>query len=36
MLDRGRVELVSADAFARMLPDVPIPSLPFVGAYGSR
>jgi Glyoxalase-like domain len=35
-LDRGRVELVTADAFARMLPDVPIPSLPFTGAYGIR
>jgi hypothetical protein len=35
-LDRGRVQLVSAEAFARKLPDVPIPSLPFVGAYGIR
>jgi Glyoxalase-like domain len=35
-LDRGRVQLVSAEAFARKLPDVPIPSLPFVGAYGVR
>ena len=34
--DRGRVQLVSAEAFARKLPDVPIPSLPFVGAYGIR
>jgi len=33
-LERGRVQLVSAQAFARKLPDVPIPSLPFVGAYG--
>jgi hypothetical protein len=35
-LDRGRVDLLAADAFARLLPDVPIPSLPFVGAYEIR
>ncbi len=35
-LDRGRLQLVSAEAFAQKLPDVPIPSLPFVGAYGIR
>jgi hypothetical protein len=35
-LDRGRVALVTADAFARKLPDVPIPSLPFIGAYAIR
>jgi hypothetical protein len=33
-LDRGRVDLVNAEAFARRLPEIPIPSLPFVGAYG--
>lgn len=33
-LDRGRIELVTAMAFAALLPDAPIPSLPFVGAYG--
>jgi hypothetical protein len=33
-LDRGRVELVSASTFAEMHPQVPIPSLPFIGAYG--
>ncbi|HLH98686.1 MAG TPA: VOC family protein [Xanthobacteraceae bacterium] len=33
-LDRGRVELVRAEAFAEMLPD--IPSLPFIGAYRLR
>jgi len=33
-LDRGRVELVTAAAFAALLPEVAIPSLPFVGAYG--
>jgi hypothetical protein len=32
-LDRGRVDLVSATTFARMFPQVPIPSLPFIGAY---
>jgi hypothetical protein len=35
-LDRGRVDLVSADAFARWLPEIAIPSLPFAGAYGIR
>jgi hypothetical protein len=35
-LDRGRVDLVAAEAFARMLPEVSIPSLPFIGAYGIR
>jgi hypothetical protein len=31
-LDRGRVELVTADAFRRRFPEVAIPSLPFMGA----
>jgi hypothetical protein len=35
-LDRGRVDLLAADQFARLLPEVAIPSLPFVGAYGIR
>jgi hypothetical protein len=35
-LDRGSVELVTADVFAQMLPEIPIPSLPFAGAYGIR
>src|SRR6266702_2261403 len=35
-LDRGRVQLVTADAFARKLPEVAIPSLPFIGAYAIR
>src|SRR5262249_30445150 len=35
-LDRGCVQLVTADAFARKLPEVAIPSLPFVGAYAIR
>jgi hypothetical protein len=33
-LDRGRVDLVAAGAFSEMFPQVPIPSLPFIGAYG--
>jgi len=35
-LDRGRIELTTAEGFARMLPEVPIPSLPFMGAYTIR
>ncbi len=35
-LDRGRVELVTPDAFAQMLPECPIPSLPFIGACEIR
>jgi hypothetical protein len=35
-LDRGRVDLVAADAFAQLLPEVSIPSLPFIGACGIR
>jgi hypothetical protein len=35
-LDRGCIELMSADAFAQRLPEIAIPSLPFVGAYGIR
>ena len=34
MLDRGAVQLVSAKSFAELLPEVRIPSLPFMGAYG--
>jgi hypothetical protein len=33
-LERGGVDLVTAATFAHMLPQVPIPSLPFIGAYG--
>ncbi len=33
-LDRGRVDLVAATTFAEMRPQVPIPALPFIGAYG--
>jgi hypothetical protein len=32
-LNRGRVELMAATTFSRMFPQVPIPSLPFIGAY---
>jgi Glyoxalase-like domain len=35
-LDRGRVDLVTPDAFREMLPDIAIPSLPFMGAYGIK
>jgi glyoxalase-like protein len=31
-LDRGRVDLMSADAFARRFPELAIPNLPFMGA----
>jgi hypothetical protein len=31
-LDRGRVELVTADAFASRFPEAAIPDLPFIGA----
>ena len=31
-LDRGRIELVTADAFGRRFPELTIPSLPFMGA----
>jgi hypothetical protein len=33
-LDRGCVDLVTATTFVQMCPQVPIPSLPFIGAYG--
>ncbi len=35
-LDRGQVDLVTAAAFAQQLPEIPVPSLPFVGAYGIK
>jgi hypothetical protein len=35
-LERGRVDIVTVETFARMLPEVPIPSLPFIGAYSIR
>jgi hypothetical protein len=36
VLDRGGVELVTAETFARMFPECPIPSLPFMGACEIR
>jgi hypothetical protein len=33
-LDRGRIELLTPAAFTVLLPDVVIPCLPFIGAYG--
>jgi hypothetical protein len=35
-LERGSIALVYAASFARMLPEIPIPSLPFIGAYGIK
>jgi len=35
-LDRGRIDLVTAAAFAQIVPDVAIPALPFIGAYGIK
>ena len=33
-LDRGRIQLMDVRAFAALLPELAIPSLPFAGAYG--
>jgi Glyoxalase-like domain len=33
-LDRGRIDLVTREAFTAALPEIAIPSLPFIGAYG--
>jgi hypothetical protein len=35
-LDRGRVDLVAPATFTEMHPQIPIPSLPFIGAYEIR
>ena len=35
-LDRGRIDLVSRAGFERMLPEIAIPSLPFIGACEIR
>jgi hypothetical protein len=32
-LDRGGVQLMTAEAFARLAPDIAVPSLPFIGLY---
>ena len=36
MLDRGGVQLLEASSFSRLVPGVPIPNLPFIGAYAVR
>ena len=36
VLDRGQVQVVSEDLFAAMLPEIPVPRLPFLGAYAIR
>jgi hypothetical protein len=33
-LDRGRVDLMTADAYVAIIPDIPPPSLPFIAACG--
>jgi hypothetical protein len=33
-LDRGRIDLVTRDAFAAALPEIAVPSLPFIAGYG--
>ena len=33
-LDRGRIDLVTRDAFAAALPEIELSSLPLIGAYG--
>jgi hypothetical protein len=33
-LDRGRIDLVTSEAFAAALPEILIPSLPFIAGYG--
>jgi hypothetical protein len=33
-LARGRIDLRTPETFAAVLPESPIPSLPFIGAYG--
>jgi hypothetical protein len=35
-LDRGRVDLVTRDAFEAALPEIAVAGLPFIGAYGVR
>jgi hypothetical protein len=35
-LDRGRVDLIGAEGFEQLLPEIAIPSLPFMGAYEIR
>jgi len=33
-LDRGRVQIMDTAAFTGLLPEIAVPSLPFIGAYG--
>ena len=33
-LDRGRIDLVTHEAFAAALPEIAVPSLPFIAGYG--
>ena len=35
-LDRGQLQLVSEAAFTGMFPEIPVPRLPFIGAYAVR
>jgi len=35
-LDRGRVDLITTDAFTYNFPEIEIPSLPFIGSYGIK
>src|SRR5262249_35700835 len=35
-LDRGSVDLMTADGFRQVLPEIPIPSLPFMAAYALK
>jgi hypothetical protein len=32
-LDRGHIDLITADAFTQIMPEIAIPSLPFIGSY---
>jgi hypothetical protein len=34
VLDRGRIDLVTREAFAAALPEIAIPALPFIAGYG--
>jgi hypothetical protein len=36
ILDRGGVQIMDRTAFTRLVPGVPVPSLPFIGAYAVR
>jgi len=36
VLDRGRVQLMTKEAFAALLPEIAVPGLPFMGAYAVR